>query len=63
LIIVLEILGEIVFTYLVKGLGYVILRFFRRKKIDPDGWPVVIAGFLGWGGIIVLIIVVFNRGR
>jgi hypothetical protein len=64
--LLLEFFGEIVLTYLVKGLGYVILRcvfLFRQKNINPDGWSVVIAGTLGWGAIIVLIMIAANRVR
>ena len=60
--IVIEFFSDIIFEVFVKGAGYLILRYVfqigHRKKLDPDGAGVIIAGILFWllAGIGVYIV-------
>lgn len=39
---------EVVFEFLIKGLGYIICRPFSRRKLDPDSGLVVVVGLMIW---------------
>jgi hypothetical protein len=42
---------EVVFELLVKGTGSAICQPFIKKKLDPDGWLVVVVGLSFWGAV------------
>jgi hypothetical protein len=47
----IQILAEFVFEVLVKGVGYPLVKYgwYRgRTNPDPDGWRVVVMGFVFW---------------
>ena len=45
-----HILLEGVFEFLIKGVGYLICRPFKRN-VDPDGGVVILAGLVFWGAV------------
>ena len=48
---VFDIVGEIIFEILVKGLGYLVLKYvltLGRAEIDPDGIGSLITGLASW---------------
>ena len=54
---VVQVFAEIVVELLVKGAGYLIVKYgfyLGRREVDPDRWPVVVAGLSFWGGIVAL---------
>ena len=52
------VLIEVVLEFLIKGLGYIICRPF--KKVNPDGIAALLVGILAWIFIIVTAIIVFQ---
>ena len=50
--VVVRILGhillEVIFELIVKGPGYLICKLFTKRDLDPDGFVVVLTGFLFW---------------
>lgn len=54
---------EIVFESLVKGPGYVIVKYAiygRHKEVDPDNWLVLFMGILFWAILLVGGIFIFR---
>ncbi|UTF60903.1 hypothetical protein [Gilvimarinus sp. DA14] len=47
---------DVVVEVLIKGLGYLLCRPF--KKVDPDGFTALFVGMLAWVIIIVAVIVI-----
>lgn len=43
-----RLLLEIVFEFLIKGVGYLLCRPFSRKKLDPDSASVAVVGLAFW---------------
>lgn len=43
-----HILLEIIFELMLKGPGYFICKLFTKRDLDPDGFVVVLIGFLFW---------------
>lgn len=57
------VLWEFFVEFLVRGVGYLICRIFRRD-VDFDGWPIIFVGIVFWIMIFVLaitIILVLDR--
>ncbi|SFC20308.1 hypothetical protein [Pseudoalteromonas denitrificans] len=48
---ILRIFVEVIFEFLIKGVGYLFCRMFGRK-VDPDGLTVIIVGLVIWGLVI-----------
>jgi hypothetical protein len=50
--LIIEFFIHIIFEIFIKGTGYIILRYVfqigHRKKLDPDGALVIIAGIIFW---------------
>lgn len=54
-----QLLLEVGFEILVKGTGYLIVKyliFLNQREVDPDGPLVIIAGILFWVAIAIIII-------
>ena len=50
--LIVDFVSDIIFEILVKGSGYIILRYIfqmgRRKELDPDSAGVIITGIIFW---------------
>lgn len=56
--LIFEIVGEFVTEILIRGLGYLILKYpltLGRGNIDFDGIASLLTGLLGWGLIWYLV--------